>query len=192
VAATVTRINDLLADSTDAHMFATFLYGELDAAAGRFTCTSAGHEPALVVRADGTVAWLAEGGLLLGMLRDQQYAQTSVDLAPGDVLVLYTDGITEAGAPRILPGEAAPEPSDGAPGDAQAGDDELPDDDPEDRRLFGEQRLAETVVAARGRSAVGIREAILVAVQRHLDGRPQGDDLTLVVVKREDGAGPQS
>jgi len=182
VAATVSRVNDLLAESTDPHMFATFFYGELDGASGRFTSTNAGHEPALVVRRDGTVEWLVAGGLLLGMFAGQPYDQAEVDLGPGDVLVLYTDGITEAGAPLILPGEDRPEPDDedsGAAGGAEGG----PDWDDEDL-LFGEERLARAVVAARERSAVGIREAVLAAVQRHLDGRPQGDDITLVVVKR--------
>jgi serine phosphatase RsbU (regulator of sigma subunit) len=160
----VARINRLLTTSTDPHMFATFVYGELDVADGSFVCANAGHEPPLVVRADGAVEWLTEGGLLLGMLPDQRYEPATVVLAPGDVLVLYTDGITEAGAPN--------------PAQARPGDDDSDD------HLFGEERLAEVVREARGRTALGIREAILGAVQRHLAGRPAGDDITLVVVRR--------
>jgi serine phosphatase RsbU (regulator of sigma subunit) len=179
VAATVSRVNDLLAESTDSHMFATFLYGELDGRSGRFVCTNAGHEPALVVRHDGSVEWLSAGGLLLGMFAGQHYDQVEVELRAGDVLVLYTDGITEAGAPLIRPGEDLPEPADE---DLE----NLDDHEDEDDELFGERRLADVVVAARERSASGIREAILAAVQRHLDGRPQGDDITLVVLKRNE------
>ncbi|MBD3222473.1 SpoIIE family protein phosphatase [bacterium] len=167
----VARINDLLAESTDVEMFATFIYGELDAGSGRFTCTNAGHDPGLVVRRDGTVEWLETGGLILGMLPDQEYQQTTAVLEPGDVLVLYTDGITEAGAPT--PAERA----------------ELDDEEIEDHE-FGEERLAEVVVAARERSALDIRESILRAVQAHLGQRPQGDDITLVVIRRGEALAP--
>ncbi len=167
VSDTVTRMNDLLSESTDPHMFATFFYCELDGPTGHFDCTNAGHDPALVVRRDGTVEWLSSGGLILGMFGDQTYEQVAIDLEPGDVMVLYTDGITEAGAPLILPGQEPPEMADDA------------DDD-----HFGEERLAEVVAAARERTALGIREAVLAAVKAHLAGEPQGDDITLVVLKR--------
>jgi sigma-B regulation protein RsbU (phosphoserine phosphatase) len=167
VSETVSRVNDLLSESTDSNMFATFLYGELDGVTGRFTCTNAGHDPGLVVRRDGRVEWLGTCGLILGMFAHQEYTQTSVDLEPGDVLVLYTDGITEAGAPT--PAEVA----------------ELGEDDVDDAQ-FGEERLAEVVTAAREQSALGIRESVLGAVRAHLGPRPQGDDITLVVIKRSE------
>lgn len=171
VADTVTRINDLLSESTDAHMFATFLYGELDVTSGRFTCTNAGHDPALVVRRDGAVEWLTSNGLILGMFAEQEYTQASVALEPGDILVLYTDGITEAGAPT--PVEIA-----------EFGEDEVEDTE------FGEERLADVVVAAREQPALGIRESVLAAVHDHLGDRPQGDDITLVVLKRGEELAP--
>lgn len=171
VADTVSRINDLLSESTDSNMFATFLYGELHAASGRFVCTNAGHDPALVVRRGGEVEWLGTCGLILGMFPDQEYTQATVDLDPGDLLVLYTDGITEAGAPT--PAEVA----------------EMGEDAVEDSQ-FGEERLAEVVVTARERSAQGVREAILAAVTEHLGPRPQGDDITLVVIKRGEELAP--
>ncbi len=164
VAEVVRRINMLLATSTDPHMFATFIYGELDTTSGVFTSANAGHEPPLLVRHDGTARWLSDGGLLLGMMPDQTYDPVETQLEPGDVLVLYTDGITEAGAPNPALGESL--------------------DDYREDQEFGEERLAEVVVAARSRSALGIREAILAAVQKHLDGKAPGDDITLVVVKR--------
>ena len=172
VSDTVTRMNDLLSESTDPHMFATFFYGELDGPTGRFTCTNAGHDPALVVRRDGAVEWISSGGLILGMFGDQKYEQQEITLEPGDVLVLYTDGITEAGLPLVL---------------TDAETEERRDDDED--QLFGEERLAAVVVAARERSALGIREAVLGAVTEHLAGEPQGDDITLVVVKRGEEVG---
>ncbi len=164
----VERINDLLVLSTDTHMFASFFYGVLDTASGHFTCANAGHNPALLVRADGTSQWLEEGGLLLGMMPHIDYPEVSIDLAPGDVLVLYTDGITEAEAPS--PGMA------------------LGDDDAEFGEMFGEEGLLAIVQAVHTQPAFTIREAILTAVQNHLAGAPAGDDITLVVIKRTEVA----
>jgi len=168
----VRRMNDLLTESTDSHMFATFFYGEIDGLTGHFTSTNAGHNPPLLVRADGEMEWLDADGLILGMLGEQAYEQVEGDLNPGDILVLYTDGITEAGAPEL-----------------EDSLDELPDDfeDVDDNEvMFGEERLAEVVVRNRERSAMGVREAILSAVTKFVDGGPQGDDITLVVVKRKE------
>ena len=96
VSGVVQRVNDLLVKSTDPHMFATFFYGLLDARQASFTCTNAGHNPPILLRTDGTIEELTTGGLLLGMLGEQVYKQDTVTLAPGEIIVLYTDGITEA------------------------------------------------------------------------------------------------
>jgi serine phosphatase RsbU (regulator of sigma subunit) len=157
VAEIIARVNDLLVRSTDSQMFATFFYGVLDRNRDTFTCTNAGHNPPLLRRADGTVEWLERGGLLLGMLPGQRYEQDTVELAPGDVLVLYTDGITEA---------------------------EGPQEDAEDDHMFGEERLVDVVHASSGQSAARISEAVLRAVTEHAAGVPQSDDITLVVIKR--------
>lgn len=183
VSEVLARINRLLATSTDPHMFATFIYGELDTASGAFVYANAGHEPPLLVRRDGSVAWLRGGGLLLGMFADQRYEAVTVELAPGDVLVLFTDGITEAGAPNpALDRDRDADADEDGAGGTRRGDADREQD--VDDREFGEDRLAEVVQRARGRSALGIREAILAAVHAHLAGRPPGDDITLVVVKR--------
>ncbi len=159
VAEVMARINNLMVQSTDSHMFASFFYGVLDPASGRFTSANAGHNPPLLMRADGSAEWLSEGGLLLGMMPDLTYPQSAIDLGRGDILVLYTDGITEAEAPRA---EGSDEPG----------------------RMFEEDGLERVVREASQFSAVRIREAILRAVQSHLAGDPAGDDITLVVIKR--------
>lgn len=159
VAEVMARVNNLMVQSTDAHMFASFFYGVLDPDAGRFTCANAGHNPPLLIRADGTAAWLEEGGLLLGMMPDLEYPQSEITFGRGDVLVLYTDGITEAEAPHPAAGDE--------PGE-----------------MFGEERLERVVRDVRERTAAQIRDAIQGAVERHLAGDPAGDDITLVVIKR--------
>ncbi len=159
VAQVVGLVNDLIVASTDPHMFATFFYGLLDTTKGTFTSTNAGHNPPMVFRADGTLETLNAGGLLLGMLAGQSYKQETVNLGPGDVVVLYTDGITEAVGPAA-------------------------DEDDIDA-MFGEEALEEVVRRSSHLPATGIKEAILDAVSSHTEGVDQSDDITLVVIRRQ-------
>jgi phosphoserine phosphatase RsbU/P len=96
VAVTVTRSNLLLYRSTDPEKFATLFVGVLDPASGRISYCNAGHERPMLFRSDGTVERLTEGGLALGVLEEFPYTEGSAALAPGDFLVLYSDGIPEA------------------------------------------------------------------------------------------------
>jgi phosphoserine phosphatase RsbU/P len=84
----------------DAPRFCTAVFGVLDAAPdGSFAVTLAGggHPPALALRADGTVEAISTtGGQLIGLLPDPHFVQAATRLAPGDALLLYTDGLTEA------------------------------------------------------------------------------------------------
>lgn len=93
-----TRANRALLASTDGARFVTLFYGVLDTRARTFCCSNAGHPPPLLGRADGTQQWLSEGGVVLGIMPDWTYRQESVSVHSGDRLVLYTDGISEAGA----------------------------------------------------------------------------------------------
>jgi len=159
VSEVVGRVNDLIVASTDTHMFATFFYGLLDTVAGTFTSTNAGHNPPMVFRSDGRLETLNSGGLLLGMLSDMKYKQETITLDPGDVVVLYTDGITEAVGPGV--------------------------DEDNVEAMFGEEALEEVVRNSCHLPAVGIKEAILEAVSTHTEGVAQSDDITLVVVRRQ-------
>lgn len=93
--ALLNRINRILCDNTAPNKFVTLFYGVLDG--HRLTYTNAGHSPALLVRADGSHVRLEDGGAVLGVFRDWVYEQAEISLAPGDRLVLFSDGITEAG-----------------------------------------------------------------------------------------------
>jgi sigma-B regulation protein RsbU (phosphoserine phosphatase) len=79
-----------------ADRFITFFYAVLDAPAGRLTYVNAGHNPPFVVHRDGSVVRLREGGPVLALIPNWNCRQGTVDLLPGDRLVLFTDGITEA------------------------------------------------------------------------------------------------
>lgn len=90
------KVNRLLYESTDTGKFVTAFYGVLDVKNRVFTFSNAGHNPPLLLRENGTVEWLTEGGLALGILTEATYEERPVPLSTGDVLVLYTDGVTEA------------------------------------------------------------------------------------------------
>lgn len=92
----VTRLNREIFLTTDHLRFATSFWGYLEPGSGRLDCVNAGHNQPLLVRADGTCETCATGGLPVGVLEDSDYASTGVELAPGDLLVLFSDGIPEA------------------------------------------------------------------------------------------------
>lgn len=181
VAEVVARVNDLLVRSTDPHMFATFFYGVLDCPQATFTYTNAGHNPPVLCQAQGAVEFLKHGGLLLGMLPDQEYGQETVSLDPGDVIVLFTDGITEAVGPTAAGPQSATETQAVVEVDAEEEEDEVEDVD----AMFGDQALLEVIKASAHLPAAAIKDAILAAVSRHTAGTPQSDDITLVVLKRQ-------
>ena len=77
-------------------MFVTLCYGVVDPASRTVRYVNAGHNPPLLVRADGTRADLGITGPALGAIGDAEYTDAHVTLSPGDILVFYTDGVTEA------------------------------------------------------------------------------------------------
>jgi HAMP domain-containing protein len=157
VAHVAARINNLLVQSTDSNMFVTFFYGLLDRNLSTFTSVNAGHNPPILLRSEGQIERLEKGGLILGFLQDQKFEQETTSLQPGDIMVLYTDGITESIDP----------------------DPETPDD-----KLFGEERLIKIVRWSADLAAREIQGAVLQAVTAHTQNTPQNDDITLVVIKR--------
>ena len=89
------RINRIVARNLGSGKFITFFYGVLDAACRRFSYTNAGHCEPILVRQNGECQRVNHGGSVLGVFPDWSYKEEHVDLAPGDRLVLFTDGITE-------------------------------------------------------------------------------------------------
>ncbi len=86
----------MLAD-TRSEMFVTAFYAVLDPQRNVLTYANAGHNPPLLVRGNsGKLLRLHDHGIVLGIVEDVHLADNLVDLAPGDVLVLYTDGVTDA------------------------------------------------------------------------------------------------
>jgi len=89
------RCNEFLHRSVETGKFVTAFLGLLDAASGRLVYANAGHNPPALLRADGSIEWLSAGGLMLGIMREARFESGEATLARGDLLALYTDGVTE-------------------------------------------------------------------------------------------------
>ncbi len=92
----VVHINRVICDNTDADKFITFFVAILDRAAGTLDYVNAGHNPPTIVRRDGSMEMLETGGLLLGVMKGLGYEKGVAELRSGDVLAMFTDGVTEA------------------------------------------------------------------------------------------------
>jgi hypothetical protein len=96
VAKMMTNINSLVCGRASTGQFATFFLAAVSERDMTLRFTNAGHNFPVLFRADGERRTLETGGLVVGMLEDVSYQEESVPLMPGDRLVLYTDGVTEA------------------------------------------------------------------------------------------------
>ena len=149
----VAGLNRHIVASSSANKFITLFFAELDHATGELAFVNAGHNPALLVRAGGAVEELGAGGLPLGLLAQAAFRVERLKLAPGDLICLYSDGITEATAPS---------------------DEE-----------YGLARLAKLTHERREGSLAELVQAIDRAVVDFAAERPQGDDQTLVLLRRQ-------
>ena len=154
----VTVTNDYIARThSRANMFATLFVAALDPATGALAYVNAGHEPALVVGAGGRVrTQLPPTGPAAGLLPGVPFGAASARLEPGEALVVYTDGVTEARA------------ADGSfYGDAPLA------------ALVEEER-------AHAHGAQQLLDRLLDAVRAHAAGAEQSDDITALAVVRRD------
>ncbi len=151
-AATATRLNSLLCAAGIEDKFITLSLCVLDAPARTLTLTSAGHTPVLIRRADGRVEEVGQevSGVPLGIMDDTVYQETDVQLNPGDVVVIYSDGVTDARSPS----------------------DELYDSQTN-------HRLVKRVAQASG-GPVAVGRAILQDIREFSAEHSQADDITMV------------
>ena len=148
---TVERLNQIIHKSTLTSRFVSMFYGELEPN-GVFIYVNAGHPPPFHLSAAGEVRYLDEGGAVLGPLADATYERGFVRLAPGDMVVLYTDGMIEATPPEGSSEE------------------------------FGIERLVEIARKSAGKSSKEIGEAMMKAVETYRGEGEAQDDRTVVVV----------
>lgn len=149
----VERLNAHVLASSAPNKFITLLMGELEAATGELTYVNAGHNSGLLLRADGAVELLESTGLPVGLLPGSSYRSGRVTLEAGDLLCLYSDGITEA--------------------ESQAGEE------------LGEERLVEVLRSVAREPVRTILQRVDGEVTEFTGGQPQGDDQTLVLLRRQ-------
>jgi len=89
------NLNRLIYDASPSNRYATFFYGVYDPKTREFMYVNGGHNPPMVFRG-GDVLRLEEGGPVVGLFGPAQYCQGAVTLQPGDTMVLFTDGVSEA------------------------------------------------------------------------------------------------
>jgi len=82
--------------SSSEDRYATLFYGVFDASTRTLRYVNAGHNPPVVIRRDGTTNWLETGGAPVGLLADSEFKEGMVKLETGDLLIAFTDGLTEA------------------------------------------------------------------------------------------------
>lgn len=94
--AVLTAVNRQVYASSLEDRFATLFYGVFDGATRILRYVNAGHNPPMVIRRDSSITWLRAGGLPVGIFPNSTYEQGAVRLNPGDLILAYTDGVTEA------------------------------------------------------------------------------------------------
>jgi len=152
-------LNRHVLESSAANKFITMLLADLEPASGRLAYLNAGHNPGLLLRRAGDGAGACEqlgaSGLPIGVLPGSRFLARSIDLEPGDLVCIYSDGITEAESP--------------------------------DEEEFGTTRLQAVLHEHRDDDLAAVLTAIQEATGRFTAGLPQGDDQTLVLLRRQLG-----
>ncbi len=96
----ISMINNLLFRSTEPNRFVSFFFGVLDPRSGQMEFINAGHNPPIQIGCDGSARDLLGGGMVLGLFENAPYQSHETVLAPGELLLLFTDGLTEANNPE--------------------------------------------------------------------------------------------
>jgi phosphoserine phosphatase RsbU/P len=95
----MSELNNLTCDNCPTDRFITFFICVLDSATGELTYCNAGHNPPMILRADGILERLEVRGMVMGVDPNAKFEQARTHLEPGDLLVIYSDGVTEAMSP---------------------------------------------------------------------------------------------
>lgn len=157
-ARTLMQVNELLLSDAETDLFVTVFYAVWDPQSGTVTYASGGHNPPLLMRAGGEeIVELDSRGIALGVIRDIELEEHTITLKPGDMLVSYTDGVTEAMKANYAE--------------------------------WGVERLRETLAEAAYHDADATLRHILHKVDGFVAGAAQSDDLTMWILRRQNGAG---
>ncbi len=158
ITATIGRLNRVINQTSLASRFISLFYAELEKS-GNVAYVNGGHCPPLLITTEDEVFELKVCGPVLGPLPDAVYRRGYLTLAPGEILVVYSDGVTERHDPR---------------------GDEFDDDINE----FGRDRLVQAVIGGRDQPAREIAADIISRVREFGNRSPLDDDVTVMVIKR--------
>jgi sigma-B regulation protein RsbU (phosphoserine phosphatase) len=158
ITATVSRLNRVIHHSGLSSRFISLFYGELEAT-GNLSYVNGGHCPPLLFAEEDEVFELKVCGPVLGPLPDAVYKRGYITLKPGEILVLFTDGVTEREDPRQSTGE-----------------DHIVE--------FGRDGLIRSVQGVRNESAQDIARTIVQHVRDFGNGKPFEDDVSVMVIRR--------
>ena len=172
------RINDLVVQDTEADLFATMVYGILDIANSTFTYSNGGHCYPFHWKNSRKMGILKTEGMLIGAFEEATFSSDVLSLSPGDILVFYTDGITET---EIGNGEAFSED----PGTSMRveQDDEIRNAIPLDM-FYGGERLATCISKNEALSASALCEAVVNDLTLFSGSTTVHDDRALIIIKR--------
>ena len=93
----IESVNNFINEEPHSNMFVTLFYSILDSSRNKLTFVNAGHNPPLLLRNEnGEIVRLSTGGVVLGAMKGLKMGEKTIDMYPQDLLVLYTDGVTEA------------------------------------------------------------------------------------------------
>ncbi len=152
LASLIHRVNNLVYESSTANRYATFFYAEYNPSSGLLTFVNAGHNPPYILR-KGQAIPLEATGTVIGLLPDAEYAQATISMHSGDVLLAFTDGVSEAMNHQ----------------EEEWG---------EDHMIATAQKLLKPDCT---HTAQQLLDSIIVAADRFTSGAPQHDDMTLLV-----------
>jgi phosphoserine phosphatase RsbU/P len=153
LAALMMQINGLLYDVSTTNRYATFFYAQYDITSKKLSYVNAGHNPPFLIRKNGEVVMLTDGGPVVGMLPPilVNYSKGEIQLESGDLLVGYTDGISES----------------------------MNSDEEE----WGEDKTLECLMSVMQLSARDILTQVVERADAFANGAKQHDDMTMIVVK---------
>lgn len=96
LAVSVSRLNQVVYEASTRNRFATLFYAQYDCVTGRLSYVNAGHNRPVIIRRDGAIERLSLTGIAIGLKRNFEFRQAEVTLGPGDLVVAFTDGISES------------------------------------------------------------------------------------------------
>lgn len=154
----LSEANERILQDARANLFITCFYGVLDPEENTLTYVNAGHNPPILVKTGegGKLFALARTGMPIGIELNSDWERRTIKFSPGDKLILYTDGVTEA------------QNNNGG--------------------FFDEQLLLECITENSSDTVFMLQDKILDDVKKFMDGAPQADDITLMILEKENNA----